>query len=409
MANILVVDDTASMLQLVELQLKDAGYQVFTATDGAHALRAVQQNKMDLIITDVMMPGMDGFELTRRLRGDAATSNVPILTLTAHSELESKIKAFEAGADDFMPKPFDAGELVARVNVLLRRAAAATAMQAAAPRIAEPMEHGAQLIAVHSLRGGVGCSTLAVNVALALAGLWETPALLADFVTTTGQVALMLNLPLKRTWANLMHIPLADLERADVEAIVTPHASGLRVLMAPTDATQSANLEAARVEKMIQLIRPQYGYMVVDLTHDFGAIAVKVLERADILLLALAPDLASIRAAAATLETYRQLEFPLEKIRVVLNWTFAQHGFPRQEIEDALRLKISFVMPHAPLVFVNAINRGAPPMFEKPDEPISGYLEDLAYLLSRDQDRAAAVSNPKPALKRVLKRLAARK
>src|SRR5690348_16301809 len=121
MANIVVIDDTQSLLQLVSLYLKQAGHQVTTANDGVEGVRAAQHVKPDLIITDVMMPNMDGYEVTRRLRRDPATARIPIITLTAHSELESKIKAFEAGADDFMTKPFDAGELVARVSVLLRR------------------------------------------------------------------------------------------------------------------------------------------------------------------------------------------------------------------------------------------------------------------------------------------------
>ncbi len=403
---IVVIDDTQSILQLVSLYLKGAGHQVLTAADGTQGLRVVQENHPDLIITDVMMPGMDGYELTRRLRRDPATARTPIITLTAHSELESKIKAFEAGADDFIPKPFDAGEMVARVNVLLRRAAAnATADKGAAPAAA-PARKFAHLIAVHSLRGGVGCSTLAVNLGIGLTNLWSEPCLLADFVTTTGQVALMLNLPLKRTWANITHIPLAEFDSQDLDAVITPHVSGLRVLSAPTDAAQSVNLDAARVEKIIELARSRYNYFVTDLPHDFSPVTVAVLNQADEILLVLAPDLASIRAAAATLETYKQFGLPADKIHVLLNWTFAQQGFPRKEIEDALAKPVHFVMPHAPIAFINAINRGAPPLHDKPDDPISPYLEDLAFQVSRAADRNTTPSEPKPAWRRVQKRLA---
>lgn len=406
MATIVIIDDTPSILHLVSLYLHDAGHHVLTAADGAQGLRVAQANKTDLIITDVMMPEMDGYELTRRLRRDPATTHIPIITLTAHSELESKIKAFEAGADDFMPKPFDAGELVARVSVLLRRAAATAVLdERFVP--ADTETRYAYQIAVHSLRGGVGCSTLAVNTAVGLAGLWNVPVLLADFVTTTGQAALMLNMSLKRTWADLTDVPVQEMDLEMLEGVITPHASEMRVLMAPTDATQSSNLTSDRVAKMLELLSPRYGYIVSDLPHDFNDIALQVLDRADLIMLVLAPDLASIRAAAATLETYRQLTYAPEKIRVILNWTFGQGGFPRKEIEEALKLPIHFTMPHAPQAFVNAINRGAPPLFAKPEDPVSAYLEDLAFQVSRQADRESTPGNPTTGLKRVQKRMAA--
>lgn len=403
MATILIIDDTKSVLKLVSLHLQKAGHQPLTADDGAQGLRVAKEGVPDLIITDVMMPDMDGFEVTRRFRREIATAHTPILILTANNDLDTKIKAFEAGADDFMAKPFDGDELVARVNVLLRRAAATAANSATPP--AEPQKL-AHLIAVHSLRGGVGCSTLAVNMALGLTGLWDTPVLLADFVTTTGQAALMLNMPLKRTWADLTHIPLADLAVDELDTVITPHPSGLRVLMAPTDALQSENLTDERVEKMLWLLRPRFGFIVADLTHDFNDIAVKVLDRADTIVLVLAPDLASIRAAAATLEIYKQLAYPPEKIFVVMNWTFERQGFSRQEIQEALQTPVSFIMPYAPVLFVSAINRGMPPMFEKPQDSISTYLEDLAFRVSPEAYRTQVTSTPKVGLKRTKERLA---
>jgi pilus assembly protein CpaE len=405
MATILVIDDTKSILQLVSLYLQKAGHIAFTADDGTQGLQASQANVPDLIITDVMMPGMDGFDLTRRLRREVATAHTPILILTANTDFDTKIKAFEVGADDFMSKPFDEEELVVRVNVLLRRAAATAALDSSKPTADQ--EKLAHVIAVHSLRGGVGCSTLAVNIAVGLAGLWDTPVLLADFVTVTGQSALMLNMPLKRTWADLTHIPLADLAVDELNTVITPHSSGLSVLMAPTNVLQSEHLTNEHVDKMLYLLRPRFGFIVADLTHDFNDIAIKVLDRADTIVLVLAPDLASIRAAAATLEVYKQLEYPPEKIFVVMNWTFERQGFSRQEIQEALQMPVSFVMPFAPVLFVSAINRGMPPLFEKPLEPMSAYLEDLAYRLTPAAFQTQATGAPKPALKRTQKRHAA--
>lgn len=119
---ILVVDDDVDIARFVKLTLDLEGYEVLLAHDGPSALAAATQNPPDLIILDVMMAGMDGVEVTRRLRAEATTSAVPIIMLTAKSQTADKVLALDAGADDYVVKPFDALELVARVRGTLRRA-----------------------------------------------------------------------------------------------------------------------------------------------------------------------------------------------------------------------------------------------------------------------------------------------
>lgn len=115
---ILVVDDDPNILQLVNIQLSQAGYTVLKAADGMEALAMVEEDIPDLAVVDVMMPKMDGYTLTRELR---ALVDIPVLLLTAKGELEDKEKGFLAGADDYVVKPFEPKELLFRVNAILRR------------------------------------------------------------------------------------------------------------------------------------------------------------------------------------------------------------------------------------------------------------------------------------------------
>ncbi|MEZ4594194.1 MAG: response regulator transcription factor, partial [Chloroflexota bacterium] len=130
MVRVLVIDDDRLIRKVVKKALTDLSYEVIETEDGLEALKRIKSIKPDAVIVDKMMPGIDGFEVTRRLRREPELTHIPILVLTGESDLEEKLAAFEAGADDYLCKPFASAELAARLTVLLRRAKALEAAQA---------------------------------------------------------------------------------------------------------------------------------------------------------------------------------------------------------------------------------------------------------------------------------------
>lgn len=120
--SILVVDDDPIIARLLEIELVSAGYVVGLASSGEQALEVAQEKRPDLILLDVLMPGMDGFEVARRLRSDPRTLPVSIIMLTATGLSANRLEGLNAGADDYIVKPFDTPELLARVKGVLRRA-----------------------------------------------------------------------------------------------------------------------------------------------------------------------------------------------------------------------------------------------------------------------------------------------
>ncbi len=128
MTKILVIDDEPTIVNLVQAYLKPEGYEVFTATDGPSGLKAARAFKPDLVVLDVMLPGMDGLELLSRLRRE---SQVYVILLTARTEETDKIVGLSVGADDYVTKPFSPRELVARVKAALRRLQTASGSGAA--------------------------------------------------------------------------------------------------------------------------------------------------------------------------------------------------------------------------------------------------------------------------------------
>lgn len=118
---ILVVDDEPVLVETIVYNLEQEGYQVVTAADGVSALETARRELPDLIILDVMLPGMDGLEVCRHLRREDSTSRTPIMMLTAKDSEIDKVVGLEVGADDYVTKPFGRHEFLARVRVLLRR------------------------------------------------------------------------------------------------------------------------------------------------------------------------------------------------------------------------------------------------------------------------------------------------
>jgi phosphate regulon transcriptional regulator PhoB len=123
---ILLVDDEPDLRELVSYNLKKEGYQVLAAADGEQALEKMRKVSFDLIILDVMLPGIQGMDLCRMIRKSPKTESVPLLMLTARSGVEDKVRGLDTGADDYMTKPFSPKELIARVRALLRRSGEGT-------------------------------------------------------------------------------------------------------------------------------------------------------------------------------------------------------------------------------------------------------------------------------------------
>ncbi|MFC5468546.1 response regulator transcription factor [Cohnella suwonensis] len=126
MANLLVVDDDPHIRELVNLYLTDEGFDVAEAVNGEEAWRHVQSQPVDMVILDIMMPKLDGWELCKRIR---EKGDIPILMITAKAEADQKIKGFQLGTDDYMTKPFDPMEMVLRVKALLKRYRIAVSQQ----------------------------------------------------------------------------------------------------------------------------------------------------------------------------------------------------------------------------------------------------------------------------------------
>lgn len=395
MAEILVIDDDPGMLTLVEIALKNRGFKVRTAESGKGGLVELQKNLPDAMIIDKMMPGMDGTEVVRRIRLDPRFSHLPILVLTAETKIEGKVDAFEAGADDYLNKPFSTEELVARMTALLRRSR---------PPGHDPnkyMHRDPHIIAVHSLRGGVGCTTMAVNLAIALRNIWRAPTLLLDTVFLAGHVSLFLDKPFERTWAELSNYDSADIDEDLLETLLHRYDNGMEFISAPAAPSDAELVTTNNVERSVDILKTRYEYIVLDLPHDFSDLTLALLDRADVLVVMVAPELAAVRAGSLALETYDKLGYDLTTIELVVNRLFDDDTLALMDITKALGKPISAEIPYAGRRCVRAINTGRPIVEAWPEHGTSREIEKLAFKLSKQAHREIPPISPTEAWVRI--------
>src|SRR5512146_1379763 len=180
---ILIIDDDLDTLRLVGLMLQRQGYQISAATNGQQGLEKAFEEDPDLILLDIMMPDMDGYEVTRRLRQNPSTAATPILMFTAKTQLDDKVIGFEVGADDYLTKPTHPSELQARVKTLLARSTEKKA-------IMEPEEDRGYVVGVLGARGGLGTTTMAVNLGAGLKSRTKSEVIVAEMLPGQGSLAL---------------------------------------------------------------------------------------------------------------------------------------------------------------------------------------------------------------------------
>ncbi|MBI3733691.1 MAG: response regulator [Chloroflexi bacterium] len=371
----LIVDDDPAIRELLRVILSAEGYEIVTAPSAEEAYALVQRQTPDLAVVDVILPEMDGFGLSRLLRKYASTRTMPILMLTARGDINDKIAGFEAGADDYLTKPFQPTELVYRIKGLLARKGTGAPLALSAPK-------RGQVIAVFGARGGIGKTTLAVNLAVALHQQTQARVLLWDANFYFGSVGVHLNLPAVRTILDLLP-RINELEPDDIESVLTAHSSGIRVLLSPFHPEEADNISADHVRRLLAFLVGMYDLIVVDCQASYDDRTLVALEQANEIVLVTMPELGVVLNSGHFLELAAKLDIAPEKIHVVLNRSNSNVGIEPAAIERALHRPIEFRLISVGRPLAHSVNRGVPLMIEQPRHPFSQEIVKMAEVLSK--------------------------
>lgn len=400
---VLLIDDEQFYFKLIGKTLKDADYDLEYAKSGSEGLSKIPTYEPEMLIVDLKLPEMDGFQILGRLRRDPKYSHIPVIVITAQDELSEKLKAFELGADDYLVKPFQPEELVARMGILARRG---KAMQMARQQTGSTSRSTTSVITVHSLRGGVGCSSIVVNLGLAFHKLWGMSTLLIDGVLTAGQVALMLDAKPGATWENLVGIDAENLDEAVVGELMSAHKSGIRYIASPRYPIAADTFTNDTLHLLMEGIKASNEFVVIDTSHDFSDMTIQMLSMSNSILLVMAPEMASLRTTISAMEIYDRLGIPLDKVKICLNNNSSSPAIKQAQLEKVLKRPIDFVLPFEAGEVNRALNFGQPFILNNPDLPICLNLEKMAYIMSDDAHKAIPPAVPSQTWKRVTSQLA---
>lgn len=378
---ILIIDDDLDTLRLVGLMLQKQGYQIVAASNGQQGLDLAFAEIPSLILLDVMMPQMDGYEVARRLRADERTVNIPILMFTAKSQLDDKVTGFEAGADDYLTKPTHPSELHAHVKALLTRA---TKSRSNPPTT--PAEEPAYCIGVLGPRGGLGASTVALNLASTLQHYSRLDVVLADFRPGMGVFGEDLNLLRSTGLTNLLNTPATEITRDKVKENIVQHGTGLQILASsaiPREGILVNNMQ--HFEVMLSRLKFMTKALVVDLGAGLTPLNQKLAASFDELLIVTEPFENSLLHAKALFTNLTELGIEKARLHIVLNYRLrSESQLSVPQAQEKLKFPVEVTFTPAPELMLQAIRAKTTAVVAQPDSLTRQQYTSLASkVLSR--------------------------
>ncbi len=381
-AKILVVDDDPNVQRLLQYTLKQEGYDVVVAGDGAEGFRQWGAEAPDLILLDVMLPKLDGYQVAAKIRSEeGGSAHVPIIMLTAEREVEQKVRGLRAGADDYLIKPFHPAELLARIKSLLARFAPRDALLARPPM--------GRVLAFYGAKGGVGTTTIAINAAIALHRELGRKVCLVDGNLQFGDHRVFLDLGLDRkSIVDIVTSPSMDSEL--IRQIMVKHDSGVDLLLAPPSPETAELVRPEHLPYITSQLATMYDYIVVDVDKRLDDVNLGVFEAAETVFVVMTADLSCLKNVRLILETMSHLGYPQGKVQLVLNRSNAFTGINVKNAEGALKRTIDHQVVNEYRGAISALNSGAPFMFTKADSPLGASVLHFARAL----DKAGAEAVP---------------
>ena len=380
---ILIIDDDLDTLRLVGLMLQRQGYQISAATNGQQGLDKAFEEDPDLILLDIMMPDMDGYEVTRRLRQNPSTMETPILMFTAKTQLDDKVVGFEVGANDYLTKPTHPSELQARVKTLLAR----VREKKGDDGLRSDGNRG-YVVGILGARGGLGVTTLAVNLGAGLQTRTKSEVIVGEMLPGQGALALDMGLTTSKGLGDLLSLSkLSDITRDRVRESLVHHVSGMKLLVA-SDRPRDMHLinQTANYESILSRLAGLARFVVLDLGVGLQPFAEKILHECDETLIILEGVPNTIIHTKALIDDITALGGSKKHINVVLNNRIrSDTQLPSSQVQTKLDHEIISTLTPAPELFVQATRVQTPAVLCQPESLTARQINKLVeFIVERE-------------------------
>jgi CheY-like chemotaxis protein len=376
---ILIIDDDIDTLKLVGLMLERQGYDIVVASNGTLGLSKAVTEQPDLILLDVMMPDLDGYEVTRRLRSDPAISNIPIIMFTAKTMVDDKVTGFEAGVDDYLTKPTHPAELSAHVRAVLTRRAQTHTLD----------EEKANIIGFLGARGGIGTSTIALNCSIALQHQGND-VLLAEMNPGRGTIGLELKDENPNGLSNLLTRSLKDIHLRSVETEIANHRTGLRLLFSsPHPAEAELDGAVAQFEAIVNNLSAMSSHLILDLGSHIRPYTIALAKKCSYIMLVVEPIFPTNVLAEALVEEL--VSRGLSRRRMGLGLITRERtslSIPWRQLAADLDLNLAGIISPAPEQAHQASQNGKPLIILHPASLVSDQIHKLSEHISSVLDPA---------------------
>ncbi len=378
---ILVVDDDVDTLRLVGLMLQRQGYEIVAASSGRQALSMARSEDPDLIILDVMMPDMDGYEVTRRLRSDQGTATIPIIMFTAKTQIDDKVSGFEAGADDYLTKPTQPRELFAHVKAVLARTSKSRT-PIPSPSVVTTTEKG-HVVGILAARGGLGVTTIALNLAVILRSKSLKNVIVGEYRPGQGTLGLSLGYLHPTGLADCLEKKTSELSAKAIENSLITHNTGIQLLLASYEANDAKFL--AYPDSFLNLTKTlafMTHYLLLDLGPAIPPVTDKVLTACDELIIVVEPHPHTIAQSKALIKALNAKGFGQGRLRaVLLHRARSDVQMSWSTVQEDLDHHLSVVFTPAPEILYQADIRNTPVVIYQSDSLTTQQFNKLADLL----------------------------